>query len=393
MKIVDLFAGCGGLSIGFHKEGFRSLGFVEWDSASICTLKKNFANVEKTEIPPAFFHQDIRKYEEYLEQDTEGHLIELCKKNGGIDGVIGGPPCQAYSMAGRVRDPNNMKQDYRNYLFEAYCRVLEELRPKFFVFENVPGLLSSKPNGEPITKEIEKAFELSGYYTGTISKNIMYNLTDFGGSQNRKRVIIFGLLREHFLDPETIVINFHDTLRSYFTEPSDVQTAIGDLPKLYPLPPVEKSRRKSHMVNGDDPLHVPRFHSERDISIFKLLATDAVSKNPKYNSTKALKQLYFERVGKKAAVHKYYVLRNNQPSNLIPAHLYKDGLRHIHPDPKQARSITAREAARLQTFPDEYQFEGSRTDFFRMIGNAVPPLMASYIAKAVKETLYSHIVT
>jgi len=193
MKIVDLFAGCGGLSIGFHKEGFRSVGFVEWDAASIRTLKKNFANAKRTQIPPAFFHQDIRKYEEYLKQGAEGHLLDVCEKNGGIDGVIGGPPCQAYSMAGRVRDPNSMKQDYRNYLFEAYCKVLEELRPKFFVFENVPGLLSSKPNGEPITKEIERAFEESGYYTGTISKNIMYNLTNFGGGQNRKPPDIAGI--------------------------------------------------------------------------------------------------------------------------------------------------------------------------------------------------------
>jgi len=180
-------------------------------------------------------------------------------------------------------------------------------------------------------------------------------------------------------------------LRAYFTEPSDVQSNIGDLPELYPLSPTEVTKRQSHMLNGDDPLHVPRFHNERDISIFKLLTKDALSENPKYASTKALKELYFEKVGRRAAVHKYYVLRNNQPSNLIPAHLYKDGLRHIHPDPKQARSITAREAARLQTFPDDYQFEGSRTDFFRMIGNAVPPLMAGYIAKAVKQTLYSHI--
>jgi len=388
VKIIDLFAGCGGLSIGFHKEGFHSLSFVEWDAASIRTLKENFSNQEQPEASPTFLHQDIRKYDEYLSRGSKGDLVGICERNGGIDGVIGGPPCQAYSMAGRIRDPNNMKKDYRNYLFEAYCKVLEELNPNFFVFENVPGLLSAKPNGKPITWEIEKSFEASGYHTGKISKDIMYNLINFGGAQKRKRVIVFGIKKEAFSDPASVVENFHKNLRSYFKGPSNVQEAIGDLPPLYPLNDHAVTKRQSHENNSEDYMHVSRFHNARDISIFKLLANDVLSKNPQYNTTKALKKLYFEKVGKEAKVHKYYVLRKNEPSNLIPAHLYKDGLRHIHPDPKQARSITAREAARLQTFPDDYVFKGSRTDWFRMIGNAVPPLMSSCIAKAIKKTLY-----
>ena len=87
--------------------------------------------------------------------------------------------------------------------------------------------------------------------------------------------------------------------------------------------------------------------------------------------------------GKTSNIHKYYVLRWDEPSNLIPAHLYKDGLRHIHPDPEQARTITVREAARLQTFPDDYIFNCSQTDAFKMIGNAVPPLFAKKVAYAV----------
>lgn len=387
MKIVDLFAGCGGLSIGFHKEGFRSLGFVEWDSASIQTLRKNFSQPKKPKTSPVFLHQDIREFDQYLTKGSDGDLAGVCDRNGGIDGVIGGPPCQAYSMAGRVRDPNNMKLDYRNYLFEAYCKVLEELKPKFFVFENVPGLLSAKPNGEHIATDIEKSFEASGYHTGKISNKIMYNLTSFGGAQRRKRVIVFGVRKDVYSDPVETVRVFHNALKSSFVEPSNVHDAIGDLVPLYPLKKEHTKARQSHEVNGDDYMHVSRFHNERDISIFKLLAKDSTSANPKYATTKALKELYYEKVGKKASVHKYYVLRNDQPSNLIPAHLYKDGLRHIHPDPKQARSITAREAARLQTFPDDYIFEGSRTDWYRMIGNAVPPLMATAIAKAVKQAL------
>ena len=361
---------------------------MEWDTASIKTLERNFSKEKSTQISPVFLHQDIRKYDEYLEHGSKGSLIEICENNGGIDGVIGGPPCQAYSMAGRVRDPNNMKNDYRNYLFEAYCKVLEETDPTFFVFENVPGLLSAKPNGVPITKEIESSFEASGYYTGPISKDILYNLVDFGGPQKRSRVIIFGIKRSAFIHPDLIVESFHKNLKSLFQEPSNVENAIGDLKALYPLESSQVTKRQSHESDSSDYMHVSRFHNPRDMSIFKLLAMDAISQSPKYLTTKALKDLYFEKVGKKTAVHKYYVLRRNEPSNLIPAHLYKDGLRHIHPDPEQARSITAREAARLQTFPDNHIFEGSRTDWYRMIGNAVPPLMSECIAKAVKITLH-----
>lgn len=103
----------------------------------------------------------------------------------------------------------------------------------------------------------------------------------------------------------------------------------------------------------------------------------------KYTSAKSLKTLYTKLTGKTSNVHKYYVLRWDEPSNLIPAHLFKDGLRHIHPDPEQARTITVREAARLQTFPDDYYFNCSQTDAFKMIGNAVPPLFAKKVAYAI----------
>ena len=134
-------------------------------------------------------------------------------------------------------------------------------------------------------------------------------------------------------------------------------------------------------------MHHSRFHNDRDMKIFELLANDLKTPNPRYTSIEAIKQLYKDKVGKEAAVHKYYVLRENEASNLIPAHLHKDGLRHIHPDPTQSRSITAREAARLQTFPDDYLFKGSRSDVFKMIGNAVPPLFAEKVAKCVRAAL------
>ena len=382
MKIIDLFAGCGGLALGFKKQNFKTLAFLEWEKACIDTLVANFS---KSEPNALFIHKDIQNTEECLKSE-DGNLISLVAKNGGLDGVIGGPPCQAYSMAGRVRDPFGMTKDYRNFLFEAYCRILETFKPRFFVFENVMGLLSAKPNGIPITQEIEHAFDVNGYYCGKINKNIVYDFADLGGPQRRKRVIIFGVRKDVPLC-EQRVSEFHKTMLSLREQNRTVRDAIGDLLPIYPLPLNERSTRRSHTNLSNDWMHQSRFHNERDMGIFQLLAEDLKTAEPKYNSIDAIKQLYKERVGKDAAVHKYYVLRENEASNLIPAHLYKDGLRHIHPDPAQARSITAREAARLQTFPDEFNFKGSRGDVYKMIGNAVPPRFAEKIAISVRAAM------
>lgn len=381
MNVVDIFAGCGGLSSGFHKEGFNTVAFLEWDKRCVETLKANF-NCSKLNNGN-FFHTDIRNFSHYLHEGKTS-LKSITKNQGGVSGIIGGPPCQAYSMAGRVRDPNGMKSDYRNFLFEAYCEVLKKLRPKFFVFENVVGMLSAKPNGTLILKELLKSFEKANYYVGNIGKTNIYNFADLGGPQNRKRVIIFGVDKS-IIDHRELVEGFHSNMKLQFTKARTVNDAIGGLEKIYPVSECEHKRGYSHGYTGGDPLHQPRYHNLRDIDIFRILAEDAKSNQPKYRSVDALKKIYEERVGRSAQVHKYYVLRENQPSNLIPAHLYKDGLRHIHPDPKQARSITTREAARLQTFDDDFVFVGSRGDTFKMIGNAVPPTFARKIAKAIKK--------
>lgn len=382
MKVIDLFAGCGGLALGFKKLSFETLAFLEWEKSCIDTLKENFS---QTHSPPMFLHKDIRETEECL-HSADGSLIDFVADRGGVDGIIGGPPCQAYSMAGRVRDPSGMKTDYRNFLFEAYCRMLATFKPKFFVFENVMGMLSAKPNGVPIAREIENAFARTGYYCGNISKEITYDFANLGGPQRRKRVIIFGI-RSDLPNSRQAVHRFHATMRSLHTQSQTVSSAIGDLQPIFPLPKSERSKRASHYNSSNDIMHFSRFHNDRDIEIFKLLAEDIKSPNPQYASISSIKQLYKDRVGKDAAVHKYYVLREDEPSNLIPAHLYKDGLRHIHPDPLQSRSITAREAARLQSFPDDFLFRGSRGDIFKMIGNAVPPLFAEKIATSVKVAL------
>lgn len=124
---------------------------------------------------------------------------------------------------------------------------------------------------------------------------------------------------------------------------------------------------------------------------FKLLAEDIENEKFEYTDSKALSKLYEERVGSKSPIHRYYVLRRNEPSTTIIAHLYKDGNRFIHYDSKQARTITPREAARLQSFPDDYEFVGSQTSTYQMIGNAVPPLLAKKLGIAVADFLDKYI--
>ena len=127
---------------------------------------------------------------------------------------------------------------------------------------------------------------------------------------------------------------------------------------------------------------------KRDIKIFQLLAEDIESGRNEFKSIDSLKKIYEKYTAKSSSVHKYNVLKWDKPSNTIPAHLHKDGLRHIHPDPTQGRSITVREAARLMTFPDDYVFKGSRTDKFKMLGNAVPPDFSTILGEVIKKVLY-----
>ena len=383
MKTVDLFAGCGGLSIGFDKVGFQTLGYLDWDNHCIETLKTNFKKNSAV-----FMHGDIRDIANGKNKNIDNFLAEL--KSNSVDGIIGGPPCQAYSIAGRVRDPNGMKNDYRNYLFESYAIFLKELKPLFFVFENVTGLLSAKPDGLPIVKNISRSFRELGYEIPNIDKDIVIDLANLGGAQKRKRVILFGVDSKRVKNAPQIIQQFYINLKNQYEEPKTVQDAIGNLPKLYPLD--KPTKRKSHAADEKDLLHTSRFHNARDIKIFNILADDIKTKSFKYKSVESIKKLYEEHVGKKSKVHKYFVLKWDEPSNLIPAHLYKDGLRHIHPDPEQSRSISLREAARLQNFPDKYIFMSPQTETFKMLGNAVSPLMAEKIANAVKRSLHNLIL-
>lgn len=398
---IDLFAGCGGLGDGFEQSGFyKTLAVVEWEEAPLENYKQRLLSKWKYEdaqkIALLF---DIQRTEELI----NGWDDEYYGKNDGLrkiignqslDLIVGGPPCQAYSVAGRVRDENGMRLDYRNYLFESYIKVVNEFRPKAFIFENVPGILSAKPDGTPIINKIIDSFKSIGYDVLTDLRKAVIHMDQYGVPQKRDRVIILGLNKEFFGDKTTELLNkfYFEILPKYkVNHPVTVRMALSDLPKLLPLNHKERinSVLCSHLPSPVFvPNHEPRIHSLRDIEVFKLLTSDLESGKRQYTSTKALINLYYEKTGKSSNFHKYHVLEWDQPSTLIPAHLWKDGLRHIHPDPEQARTITVREAARLQGFPDDYIFSGSRSENYKMIGNAVPPIFSNILAKALKELIF-----
>lgn len=391
LTTIDLFAGCGGLTEGFEQTGKYKLdAVVEWDSSCCETLKKRLRDkwgVKNSD--EVVYHYDIQETESLLSgwKDDEKYASHSgLGKIKNIDIIVGGPPCQAYSLAGRIRDKNGMQDDYRNYLFESYAKIVEHYKPKAFVFENVLGILSAKPGGISIIDRIRETFDSIGYYIYDNLRDAVFDVADYGVPQHRNRIIIFGVNKNEFKNYKDIVTDFYNLMRSNKCKTKmTVQEAIGDLPKIFP----DKDGNYSLQEDTNISWHKPRKHSLRDQKIFNLLAKDIETGENKFTNTEKLKELYFETTGKQSNVHKYYVLRKNEPSNTIPAHLHKDGLRHIHPDSKQARTITVREAARLQTFPDDFDFCGSQSDAYKMIGNAVPPNFAKIVAECVSKVIGS----
>lgn len=406
IKAIDLFAGCGGLMDGFEQSRhYDTIAAVEWEKAPCTNLTERLRSKWKyKDAERRVLRFDIQRTEELFQGwsadkeygDSVG-LDRLVSEANGIDVIIGGPPCQAYSIAGRVRDEHGMRNDYRNYLFESYIKVLQQYKPKAFIFENVPGILSAKPGDRPIIEIIQESFEAAGYHILEDLASAVIDFTDYGVPQKRSRIIIFGVSKEAFGDnAKEMVERFYKTALPHYKvkKKMTVREAIGDLPKLLPM-------QNDQVINGvrtrhslPTPMvanHIARWQSDRDVEIFRLLTEDIESGRNEYISTDALKKLYTEKTGKTSSVHKYHVIQWEDQSNLIPAHLFKDGLRHIHPDSSQRRTITVREAARLQTFPDDYIFYGSNMDTYKMIGNAVPPKAAKCCANAVFDILKDYL--
>ena len=405
---VDLFAGCGGLTEGFLQSGrFESLAHVEWERPMVETLRNRLIKTwgmtkECAQRDVVLF--DIQKSEELLHGNWSESTSEKYAKfnhpdfvNGGlrqvvgdkkVDIIIGGPPCQAYSIHGRAQDKNSMRDDYRNYLFESFVKVVEEFRPEMFVFENVTGILSAKPGGRHVTERIYEAFTKAGYEIRKpdVLPTAVFDAADFGVPQYRRRVIILGIRKGSKLRLDELYDSISREQRK--GNPRTVRDAIAALPKIFPLDePIKEGRANvSHRVSEQRrglTQHEPRYHAPREVRIFK----EWITKDLNHMSHDKQVEYYFNATGHKTLYTKYKNLSWDRPSHTVVAHLSKDGMMFIHPDPDQARSITIREAAILMSFPRDYQFLGSTPYCFRMIGNAVPVLLARGIADGISKEL------
>lgn len=403
---IDLFAGCGGLSEGFLQTGkFEGLAHVEWESPMINTLRQRLVDKWKhseDEAKKRVIKFDVQKTEELIYGNWSDEARKLYEKenhqdvieNGlrglvgdkTVDLIIGGPPCQAYSIAGRAQSPTGMKDDYRNYLFESFVKIVDEFKPKAFVFENVPGLLSACPGNKPVRERIYEAFNAIGYdiRTPDTLKNSVYCAEDFNVPQKRNRVIIIGTKHESSYEFE----EFYECLTEHKCKiQKTVRDAIGNMPKLIPMEHIIKVGRSNvshHQVEGKEvDLHIPRYHGERDQRLF----TEWLSNNMNKATQQEKMNIYTRITGHTSNHIKYRNLEWDKPSPTIVAHLHKDGYMFIHPDIEQLRTITIREAALLQSFPLDYKFIASNPYCYKMIGNAVPVNFAKGIAEAMYDVL------
>ena len=398
--MLDLFAGCGGLTDGFMQTNmYEEVASVEWKKPQVNTLRKRLKEKwGKRNAEESVMHFDIQREDELFGGWKNDPDFGTCKgldyyvnSSNGIDIIIGGPPCQAYSIAGRVRDEKGMEDDYRNFLFEHYLSIVNRYQPDLFIFENVPGILSAAPHGVKVADVIPREFAKIGYEVIKNLEEAIVNAADYNVPQNRKRIIMVGIRKASFQNnTQELLLDFYrKILPSHKGKKTiTVKEAIGDLPIIEPYWDDENhNKRISHSTpTCRFSWHTPRYSNRRDMDTFRVLAQDIESGKREYDSKK-IAELYEQKIGSKSPIHRYHVLDPDLPSTTIIAHLHKDGNRFIHYDPKQARTITPREAAVLQSFDKDFEFLGSRGHVYEMIGNAVPPQLAKSLAISILELL------
>lgn len=414
LTFIDLFAGCGGLSEGFVQAGFCPLVHVEMDKAACYSLKTRMAfhylsKHNKSQIYSDYLSGKITRDEFYksVPQDILDSVINakisadtlqsifarmdnVIGKNK-LDLIVGGPPCQAYSLVGRARSADGMQGDERNWLFQYYIEFLKRYKPKYFVFENVIGLLSAKDkDGTKYFDLMLKGFEQAGYR----AKPNIISANEYGVPQNRRRVIILGTRKD------LRSIELHLKKRDLKTK---IKQILGDLPPIKSGDKTHKvvKTKKGHSVLYDAlgikdgfpiTLHKARPNNAQDLEIYRI-AVDKWNEGANrlnYNDLPARLQTHNN---KSAFTDRFKVVAGDLcSSHTVVAHISRDGHYYIHYDVKQNRSLTPREAARLQTFPDNYYFESSDGKehlacAFKQIGNAVPVYLARQIAESIKEEI------
>ena len=411
-NFIDLFAGAGGLSEGFIQAGFSPIAHVEMNSYAAQTLETRtgyfyLKSKGKLNIYYDYISGKITR-KEYLEQIPEEQLksvicetmsddtlpglfkdIDKILSSKGIekvDVIIGGPPCQAYSLVGRAQSSHMekpMAEDPRNDLYKLYAKFLQKYQPQMFVFENVVGILSA--NAGATWMKVQNALRAVGY---EIECHVQ-NSKNFGVLQNRKRMIIVGWLKDSKMS--------YPEFKSKMVA-ATVNDILSDLPPLHPGEKADEYDtwemsgylKETGIRTKDDVLthHFARPNKPRDIEIYKrtIALWNDGHKRLNYNDLPDELKTHKNR---KSFLDRFKVVEGDESCcHTMLAHISKDGHYFIHPDIEQHRSITVREAARIQSFPDNYYFEGPRTAQFVQIGNAVPPLMAKGIAEGIMQTLH-----
>ena len=503
-SVIDLFAGPGGLGEGFSKKKKfgRSLS-IEMDPVACETLKiRKLFRLLKQKDKNTFYnylHKDAKlswervkhmfqDYDESVENSVWNHelgsenltqeetIVEIktrLRKLGHIKGnpliIIGGPPCQAYSLIGRasrkqmkIQGTYVPEEDKRHFLYEWYLNIIPSFKPHVFVMENVPGILSSSINGQSMFPKILEDLEGLGYDLLSLNedgqrdlfsdtKDFKLKASNYGVPQDRERVIIIGVRKDLEIDK--------DLYLKKDNECNSVSSVISDLPLIRSgLSKIDKEKAIDDVVlwkeqlrqkywnsfegiDGDIKKELKKFIKDIHDEKFQFDRGEGFLKSKNYGNTNNfssdLKDWYidnnlkgylnhesrshmdcdlrrylfnsvFTKVrgraplltdypdfllpdhkNKKSGNHKdrFRTINANKPSKTITSHISKDGHAFIHPDPLQCRSLTVREAARIQSFPDNYFFCGNRTQQYHQVGNAVPPYLAYQIAEVVHKIL------
>lgn len=373
MKMIDLFCGCGGLSLGFEQAGFETIFASDIDPVCVSTY---------------LYNRDLSKDRMFVGDisDLNDRYHEYRSLFDGVDVVCGGPPCQGFSMANRQR----LIDDPRNKLYKEYLRFLSMAKPKLFVMENVKGMLNKIDEiKEDFKRILEDEYDIS---------QVILNARTFGVPQNRERLFVIG--NRIGIDTNSVIENI---IRSASMLPDfDLFDAIGDLPELKPNRTKNNTKIENRdigyfkieynyvktdyyiYINGNRDIqylynHKNRYNNDRDIEIFRRLPQGANSLHASIEDIMP----YKSRNG--IFKDKYYKLRYNEICKTITSHMKFDCNMYIHPT--QPRGLSPREAARVQSFPDDYVFLGAPNSWYKQIGNAVPVKLAKAIGEEIKKYL------